>query len=138
MVIFLKRADHYSYGMEQISIKQTTPLHQEWLRKLDFCHFELFMLKEQLDEIAEDCIDEYILEKAEHFKELLIIRKTYIEGLRDRIRENQNRLALDITNEHTIEKNLNIFDLLNEECIAQQQAVNELRWIFDHFVAERV
>lgn len=138
MVIFLKEPDCYSYGMEQISIKQTTPLHQDWLRKLDFYHFELFMLKEQLDEIAEDCVDGDILEKAEHFKELLTIRKTYIESSRNRILENQNRLALDIANEHSIEKNLNIFDLLNEECIAQQRAVSELRRKFDHFVAERV
>jgi glutaredoxin 2 len=124
--------------MEQINIKQTSPLHKEWLRKLDFYHFELFMLKEQLDEIAEENTDSYILGKAEHFTGLLNTLKSYIESLRNRVRENQNSLAFDIANEHTIEKNLKIFDLLNEECIAQQQAVNELRKKFDHFVAERV
>lgn len=138
MVIFLKQADRYSYGMEQINIKQTSPLHQEWLRRLDFYHFELFMLKEQLDEIAEENTDSSILGKAEHFKELLNTLKSYIESLRNRVRENQNSLVLDMANEYTIEKNLNIFDLLNQECMAQQQAVRELRKKFDHFVAERV
>jgi hypothetical protein len=127
MVIFLKPTDHYSYSMEQINKKQTTPLHQEWLRKLDFYHFELFLIQEQLDEVAEDSTDNDILEKAKHFKELLIIRKTYIESLRNRILENQNRLALDIANEQTIEKNLKIFEVLNQQCVAQQQLVNELR-----------
>lgn len=138
MVIFLKQTDRYSYGMEQINIKQTSPLHQEWLRKLDFYHFELFLIQEQLDEVAEDSKDSSILGKVEHFKELLNTLKSYIENLRNRVRENQNSLVLDIANEHTIEKNLNIFDLLNEDCMAQQQAVSELRKKFDHFVAKRV
>jgi len=135
-VIFFKRCDHYSYGMEQINIKQTSPLHQEWLRRLDFYHFELFLIQEQLDEVTEDSADEDILKKAEHFKDRLIFRKNHIEKLRSRIRENLNHLALEDADEEAVNKTLKVFDVLNQQCLAQQQSVNELRSEFEQFTTE--
>ncbi|WP_143065061.1 hypothetical protein [Mucilaginibacter gossypiicola] len=124
--------------MEQINIKQTTPLHQEWLRRLDFYHFELFLIQEQLDEVAEDCIDGDISEKAVHFKDRLTIRKNDIDRLRNRIRESLACLATEIMDESTIEYTLQVFGTLNQECLSQQQSINELKKEFDHFTAELV
>ncbi len=135
-VIFFKRCDHYSYGMEQINIKQTTPLHQEWLRRLDFYHFELFLIQEQLDEVTEDSADKDLLKRAEHFKAVLIARKNHIDKLRNRIRENLNRLAVDAADEDSVDKTLKIFEVLNQECLAQQQSVNELTSEFEQFTTE--
>ena len=135
-VIFLKIPDRYSYGMEQIGIKQTTPLHQDWLRRLDFYHFELFILQEQLEEIVEETANGDILEKASYFKSRIIIRKNHIEKLRNVVRENEFLLTSEMMYEDAIENTLAIFDTLNNECQAQQQAVNALRKEFDLFVAE--
>lgn len=122
--------------MEQIGIKQTTPLHQDWLRRLDFYHFELFILQEQLEEIAEETTDGNILEKAGYFKSRIIIRKNHIEKLRNVVRENELLLTSEMMYEDAIENTLAIFDTLNNECQAQQQAVNALRKEFDLFVAK--
>lgn len=122
--------------MEQIGIKQTTPLHQDWLRRLDFYHFELFILQEQLEEIAEETTDGNILEKAGYFKSRIIIRKNHIEKLRNVIRENNALLTSEMMYEDAIENTLTIFDTLNNECQSQQQSVNELRKEFDRFAAQ--
>ncbi|MEO3405553.1 hypothetical protein AAFN85_16705 [Mucilaginibacter sp. CAU 1740] len=122
--------------MEQISIKQPTLLHQDWLRRLDFYHFELFMLQEQLDEIAEETTDADVLEKAGYFKSRMIIRKNHIEKLRVIIRENDIRLTQEMMCEDTIDNTLKIFDTLNNECVALQESVNALRRDFDLFVAQ--
>jgi len=119
-----------------MSIKQTTPLHQEWLRRLDFYHFEPFLIQEQLDEVTEDCTDGDILKKAEHFEGRLITCKNYIDRLRNRIRENLAHLAMEVTDEYAIERTLKVFGILNQECLSQQQSVNELKKEFDHFTVE--
>ncbi|AYL94939.1 hypothetical protein [Mucilaginibacter celer] len=122
--------------MEQIGIKQTTPLHQEWLRRLDFYHFELFILQEQLEEIADYNRETDILKKVGYFKNRLSIRKNYIERLRDRIRENDNALTDKITGDDSIENTLETFEALNTECIMEQQLVNNLKRELNRFVAE--
>ncbi|WP_413668079.1 hypothetical protein ACEN9X_26955 [Mucilaginibacter sp. Mucisp86] len=124
--------------MEQISVKQTSPLHHEWLRWLDFYHFELFLIQEQLDEVAEDRADKDILERAKHFKDRLTICKNDIDRLRNRVRENLARLAIEIADETNIEYTLKAFEILNQECLSQQQSVNELKKEFNHFNTELV
>ena len=135
-VIFFSRIDYYPYNMEQICTKQTTPLHQDWLRKLDFYHFELFILQEQLEEIVEENTESDISEKAGYFSNRLIIRKNHIDKLRNLIRENLDCLAFETSGEDDVENTLKIFDSLSKECAAQQQSVNELRKEFERFAIE--
>ena len=123
--------------MKNTTIKHTTPLHNEWLRGINFYEQELQILQERLEEIAGDNTGNEVAEKVEYFQNQLIIHRDFIDGFKHRIRESMQKIEYEINHlaGHVKESTASGFDKLLEDYQTEEQMINDLRHEFNKFAS---
>jgi hypothetical protein len=124
--------------MSKTSINHIGHAHNDWLRSLDFYKQELTVLRDRLTEIGGKNMAREVSLEVEQYENRFKVQQDNIDRLRHDIRENVHSLSTQAQENKAgyVERDLvERFMQLSEVFVAEEKAVNELRYEFNHFSA---